>query len=416
MKKSFLLIFKFLVVFGMVSLSSCHSQTQKNTENVIIDKTKVTWNPSIDDALAQAKAQGKVLFVECFSPTCPVCQSMEPFFKNAEVATKYNTDFINYKLDVGNAEQVKFLNARNIWLPSFPQFLFFDSDGNLVHQAEPAAETKSFLNAAEVAQNPDKRAGNYKKRFDGGERSFDLLVQYAAFCRLTKDTLSNISAANELFKLYPKNELGTEASWKITKKCVSDIDNGFAAYWFNHVPQAASYETKEGHAGGEYHVLGGIIQSSLYSPRGKLYDTKKLALVKDYMVKSGAGQYVDGVTWELESLALIREGKAPQSLVIADKMSKKYEGNGQAQVYITSIFNKNYPDKAYVSKAKAWMAKAKASIKDEKLMAEYYYESAILNKNDGNISQAKADATQARNLASKYQMDLNKYNNLVGSL
>ena len=134
------------------------------------------------------------------------------------------------------------------------------------------------------------------------------------------------------------------------------------------------------------------------------------------MVKSGAGQYVDGVTWELESLALIREGKAPQSLVIADKMSKKYEGNGQAQVYITSIFNKNYPDKAYVSKANAWMAKAKASIKDEKLMAEYYYESAILNKNAGNISQAKTDATQARNLASKYQMDLNKYNNLVGSL
>ncbi|MBK6976031.1 MAG: hypothetical protein IPH28_02020 [Cytophagaceae bacterium] len=97
-------------------------------------------------------------------------------------------------------------------------------------------------------------------------------------------------------------------------------------------------------------------------------------------------------------------------------MSRKYEGNGQAQVYITSLFNKNYPDKAYVAKAKAWMAKAKASIKDEKLMAEYYYESARLNKNAGDIPQAKADATQARNLAVKYQMDLVKYNELVSSL
>ncbi|MBK9934865.1 MAG: thioredoxin family protein [Cytophagaceae bacterium] len=416
MKKSFLQVIKFFVVFGMVSLSSCHSQTQKKVESVVIDKTKVTWNPSIDDALAQAKAQGKILFVECFSPTCPVCQSMEPFFKKPEVATKFNTDFINYKLDVGNAEQVKFLNARNIWLPSFPQFLFFDSEGTLVHQAEVTPDVKSFLSAAEMAQNPDKRAGNYKKRFDGGERSFDLLVQYAAFCRLTKDTLSNISAANELFKLYPKNELGTEASWKITKKCVSDIDNGFATYWFNHVPQAAAFEVKEGHAGNENNILGTIVQTSLFSAKGKQYGTAKLAMVKDYMVKSGAGQYVDGVTWELESLALIREGKAPQSLVVGDKMSRKYEGNGQAQVYITSLFNKNYPDKAYVAKAKAWMAKAKASIKDEKLMAEYYYESARLNKNAGDIPQAKADATQARNLAVKYQMDLVKYNELVSSL
>jgi thiol-disulfide isomerase/thioredoxin len=108
--------FKITSLAGILLFASCQSKSQNSTAQTTastenIDKTQVTWNPSIDDALAQAKASGKLLFVECYSPTCPVCQSMEPFFKKTEVATKYNSSFINYKLDVGNDEQA----ARAIW-------------------------------------------------------------------------------------------------------------------------------------------------------------------------------------------------------------------------------------------------------------------------------------------------------------
>lgn len=407
-------------VFGLASailFASCKGNSQQNNAiSANIDKTQVTWNTSIDDALAQAKAQNKMLFVECYSPTCPVCISMEPFFKKTEIAQKYNSDFINYKLDVGNAEQVKFLNSKNIWLPSFPQFLYFDSDGNLVHQADVVTEVKSFIEAANMAQNIEKRAGNYKKRFDSGERNMDLLVNYSAFCRLTKDTLNNLIAANELFKIYPKDQLGSEMSWKLTKKCIADIENGFSTYWFDHVAQAAAFEKKDGHEGVENNILGGIIQSSLYSPRGRKYGSDKIALVKKYMAKTGAGQYIDGVTWEFETMALIREGKAPQTLAIGDKMVAKYAQNGQSLVYVTKVFNDYYPDKGYVAKAKTWLAKAKPSIKENKYLAEYFFESARLNQKAGNLVAAKADAQQARNLASLAQVDLAKFTDLLNKL
>jgi hypothetical protein len=341
---------------------------------------------------------------------------MEPFFKKSEIAQKYNTDFINYKLDVGNAEQVKFLNSKNIWLPSFPQFLFFDPNGNLVHQADVVTEVKSFIDAANTAQNPEKRAGNFKKRFESGERGLDLLVNYAAYCRLTKDTLNNLVAANELYNIYPKDQIGSEMSWKLTKKCVADIENGFAAYWFAHIPQAAAFEKKDGHQGAENNILGGIIQSSLYSPRGRQYGTDKLALVKKYMTATGAGQYIDGVTWEFETMALIREGKAPQTLAIGDKMVAKYIQNGQSLVYVTKVFNDNYPDKAYVAKAKSWLAKAKPTIKENKYLAEYYFESARVHQKAGDLAAAKADAQQARNMASAAQVDLTKFTELINKL
>jgi thiol-disulfide isomerase/thioredoxin len=400
--------------------ASCQSKSQdKATQSVVnesIDKTQITWNPSIDDALAQAKASGKMLFVECYSPTCPVCQSIEPFFKNPEIATKYNSSFINYKLDVGNAEQVKFLNARNIYLPSFPQFLYFDSDGNILHQADVSPDVAVIVKAAETAQNPAIRASSYKEKYDKGDRTLDLLVQLAAFARLNKDTTLAVSAAEDLFKIYPKDQMGNETSWKLTKRCVIDMENGFAKYWFDHASTAAAFEKKDGHAGNENNVLGGIIQSSLYSPRGQNYGTSKLNLVKQYMAKAGAGQYVENVTWEFDIKALIREGKTEQALAIGEKMAAKFGENGQSMVYIARVFNDFYPNKNYAPNATAWLNKAKGLLKEDKYLAEYYFESAKLNQKAGDIAKAKANAQQARNLAAKAQIDLTKFTTLIEKL
>jgi thiol-disulfide isomerase/thioredoxin len=414
-------IFKITSLAGVLLFASCQSKSQNSTSQTTvstenIDKNQVTWNPSIDYALAQAKASGKLLFVECYSPTCPVCQSIEPFFKKTEVATKYNSSFVNYKLDVGNAEQVKFLNARNIYLPSFPQFLYFDGDGKIVHQAEVTPDVKTIVTAAETALSPDKRAANYKARFDKGDRSLDLLVQLAAYARLTKDTTLAITAADEVFKIYPKDQLNSETSWKLTKKCVTDMENGFAVHWFNNVATAAAFEKKDGHAGNENNILGGIIQSSLYSQRGQNYGTAKLNLVKKYMNLTGAGQYIENVTWEFDTKALIREGKPEQALAIGEKMAAKFGTNGQSLVYIARVFNDFYPNKNYAPKATAWLNKAKGLLKEDKFLAEYYFESAKLNQKAGDLVKAKADAQQARNLASKAQVDLAKFSALIEKL
>ena len=405
----------------LLVFSSCQSKSQEgasksNTPLENINKNEITWNPSIDDALAQAKSTGKILFVECYSPTCPICLSLEPFFKKTEIATKFNSNFINYKLDVGNAEQVKFLNARNIWLPSFPQFLFFDENGTIIHQAEVVAENKSFLAAADAALNPENRASGFKKKFDNGDRSLDLLVALSSYARVTRDTLTNLSAAEELFKIYPKDQLNSETSWKLTKKCVGDIDNGFAKHWFNNVATATAFEKKDGHVGNENNILGGIIQNSLYSPRGRNYNSQKLNQIKQLMAKAGAGQYADGVTWEFETAALIKEGKPEAALVIGDKIAAKYIANGQSLVYITKVFNDKYPNKNYGTKAGVWMAKAKPLLNEDKYLAEYYFESARLNKNIGNAAVAKKDAQEARNLAIKAQLDLTRFTALLGSI
>lgn len=409
---------KLLFIFSFLILLSCKSKSQQNEAVVttIVDKTQITWNKDINDVLAQAKQSGKMIFVECYSPTCPVCISMEPFFKKPEVATKYNSNFINYKLDVGIAEQVKFLGDRNIWLPSFPQFLFFDSDGKLVHQADVVADVSSMTKAADMALNTEKRSGSYAERFKKGERSVDFLMNYAAYCRLTKDTLNNTSAADELFKIYPQDQVGTETGWKITKKCVSDLDNGFAKYWFDHVPVAKAFESKDGHDGNENNILGQMVQYSLFSPKAKTFSVAKINLIKSYMGRIGAGQYADVSAWEAELNALIRENKLEAAIGVGDKISKKFLTNGQSLIYITKVFNDLFPNASYAPKAKIWMATAKPLLKGDTLQSQYYYENARFNLKMGDKVAAKADATMARTLAVKSQQDITQINALLNSI
>ncbi|MDP5121594.1 MAG: DUF255 domain-containing protein, partial [Spirosomaceae bacterium] len=314
----------------LASLSGCNSQSQETAQNVAsvssqpINKNEVTWQPTIEAAFEQAKAENKLVFVECYLPTCPVCISMEPFFKKPEVAVKYNSNFVNYKMDLSQPTGKPYLDAKGIFLPSFPIFLFFDADGNLVHKDEVETSVESFNKVADKALDTGKRASSFAKRFADGERNIPFLIDYASYARVITDTAANLSAASALFEIYPKDKIGTEESWKITKKAVTDLDNGFAKYWFSNSAKAAEMEKKDGHAGNEQNILGGIIQASLYSPRGKAYNSAKLQTVKKYMGLVGAAQYADGVTWEYEVNALIREGKAPQTINVGNKMATIY--------------------------------------------------------------------------------------------
>lgn len=406
----------YLLPVLILLLAGCKSQSkQEQAEEAVIDKNAVTWIPDITEALAKAKATGKLLFVECYSPTCPICQSIEPYFSTPEVAERYNTDFVNYKLDVGVADQVKFLNDRNIWLPSFPQFLFFDGDGQLVHQGEVTAGTESILAVAEDAKTPEKRTGNYKTRFDKGDRDFDFLVKYGVYTRLIKDTVENRKVGDALFEVFPKNEINSETSWAATKKVVTSIDNGFFKHWINQMPRAAEFEKKAGHAGQEIHSLGAIVQTSV-AKDAKTYSTQQLAQVKDYIRKVGGGEYADTYVWEYETLANLREGKPAAALAIGRNMAAKFATSGPSLVYITKIFNDNFPDNSYLPVAREWLGAAGPLVTEPNQKAEYHYELARVSLKGGDKATAAVNAREAQKLAGSAGTDLKKFNDLINSL
>lgn len=377
----------------------------------------INWEPDIETAFKKAKAANKLVYVECYLPTCPICMSFEPILKSAKVGEFFNNNFINYKLNGEKAEQVKFLNSKNINLPNFPLFLFFDPEENLVHQSE-AGEPKEdgVISIGKIALDPEKRASSYKKRYDAGERDLNFLISYAYYSRVVRDTATNLAVAKTVFDVFPKEDLNSPISWAVTKKVVEDIDNGFALYWFDHLQEAKNFEAAGGHAGGEQNIFGVIIQSSLYSQRGQAYSSAKINKIKEYMNKVGFGQYAEGATWQFEAKALVREGQTGKAMVVVDNFAKKLATNGAAQTFIASYVLDITTDKTYVPQAEKYLAVARPLLKDNAQLTEYYYQSARVKQRKGDIVTAKKDLLEAKKYATLGKIDLKKINDLEAGL
>lgn len=377
--------------------------------NQSVQAQGILWEPSIDAAIKKSQATGKPLFVECYHPSCPICMSLEPTFKNAQVGKYYNKNFVNYKLNLSDANQVKFLDKKRIRLVSYPLFLYFDKNLNIIHNTDPINTTEGFIQHGQDALNPSVRTGDAKRRYEAGEKSIDLLVGLAYLSRITLDTAVALKASDDLYEIFPKDQLGTELSWKITKKCVIDIENGFAKYWFDNIPVAAEFERKEGHPDNEKNSLGWIVQSSLFSPRALKYSTNQVNVIKDYMTRLGAGEFVLANTWQVEIKALIREGRTTDAINIASQMAQNYATNGQALVFITKFMNDNTVDNQYAQTAKTWLEKARPLLKENKDLVEYYYESARLNQKNGDTEAAKKDAQQGKTYATLAKVDTKRF-------
>lgn len=374
---------------------------------------KVQWEPNVQQALDKAKASGKLLFVEAYLPTCPACQAMEPNFSDKEVARKFNTGFVNYKMDLSVEGARKFLDDRKIEIPSFPQFLFFDGDGRLVHHGEANPTPASVLEVAEEALDPAQWSSNYRTRFDQGYRDMAFLVKFGAYTRVSMDTLYNHKVADALYELFPKEDLGSSLSWSLTKRVVTDTDNGFFRYWIEHVPRAAELEKAGGHPGYEMNALGLIVQRTVFSPASKKYSVAQVNLLKGYMEKIGAGQYVDTFLWEHSALAYLREGKKAEALAAGEKAAGFFRDSGPSLIYVTHIFNDNFPDTGYIASATGWLNTARPLLKDNAYLAEYHYELSRLNKRAGDIAEAGKNAAEALRLARLAQISTDRFEVLV---
>jgi thiol-disulfide isomerase/thioredoxin len=378
----------------------------------------IIWESTIEGAFAKAKASKKAVFIECFHPNCPVCMALEPTLKNAEVGKFYNQNFVNYKLNLSDTKQVKFLDDRKIRLTGFPLFLFFDADKKVIHHTDPNNTPEGLIAHGKDAMNPEVRSGDLLKKYEAGNREMNTLINLSYLLRLTLDTTRNIQVTNDLYALFPKEELSSHTSWFILKKCVMDVENGFAEHWFNNIPIAQQFETAEGHAGNEQNALGMIIQSSLYSQRGLKYSLAQLQKVRNYMSLVGAGQYADGVLWQYEARALMREGRMPEAINLVQKISQTegFSKNGLALVYLVTYFNDNAPTAEYANAAQQWLQKGRLLLKENKDLAEYHYQKARLEQKNNALSIAKQEAEQAKKYAMLAKIDLKKFNDLSNVL
>ncbi len=87
-------------------------------------------------SLAKAKADAikndKVIFIDCHTSWCGPCKQMAATsFKDAEVATLFNSKFINMKVDIEKDADGPEIQKR-YKISAYPTLLFLDGDGKVL--------------------------------------------------------------------------------------------------------------------------------------------------------------------------------------------------------------------------------------------------------------------------------------------
>jgi thioredoxin 1 len=99
---------------------------------------------SWEEALKQAKKEGKPIFLDISASWCGPCKMLKAnTFSNIEVGEYYNTHFINVAVDGEEGEGIQLASKYRI--RGYPTLLYLDSNGEIISHLSGYRDPQGFI-------------------------------------------------------------------------------------------------------------------------------------------------------------------------------------------------------------------------------------------------------------------------------
>ncbi|WP_197018958.1 thioredoxin family protein [Xylanibacter brevis] len=143
-----------LFVVLLFSAIICHAQG-------IAFTTGLTFK----QAVAKAKKENKMLFMDCYTSWCVPCAKMaKEIFPLKECGDYFNSRFVSIQVDMQKGEGVELM--KKFQVQAFPTFIIFDGNGDEINRITGGSSSlDEFLKRVEEAQKPDNSVPMMKKKF-----------------------------------------------------------------------------------------------------------------------------------------------------------------------------------------------------------------------------------------------------------
>lgn len=193
--------------------------------------------------LTKAKLENKYIFVDCFTTWCGPCKFMDRnIYPLKNVGDFYNAQFINVKFQLDttstDSENIKLQYAdadliKNKYeVTSYPTFLFFNSNGELVQIEGGGSNEAEFITKGKNAIDPNKQYITQTNKYTTGNRDPAFLRNLAFIAKhALKDSLASKYAKEYL---QTQNDLFTRDNMQFINETTQNIaDTGFSLVLHN---------------------------------------------------------------------------------------------------------------------------------------------------------------------------------------
>lgn len=172
-------------------------------------------------ALAEAKKEKKLIFVDAYASWCGPCKRMAAtVFTQKEAGDFFNEKFINFKIDMEKGEGPAF--GRKYPVRAYPTLMFIDYTGELVHQKVGAQNLTRLIALGETALGKVDRSEQYAEKYEKGDRSAELIYEY--LYALNQAGKPSLKIANEYLR-EPDGDLASEINLKIIFEALLQVDS-----------------------------------------------------------------------------------------------------------------------------------------------------------------------------------------------
>lgn len=197
---------------------------------------KGTW----EEALAEAKKQDKIIFVDAYAVWCGPCKRMSKnVFPHDKVGQFYNKNFINMKLDMERGEGLKF--RKQYPVSAFPTLFYIDYTGELVMKVKGAQDVEGFIKLGQNALKKIDRSGLYAEAYDKGDRDPELVYNYVK--ALNKAGKPSLKIANEYIR--SQKNLKTPENLKFLLEAASQADSRLFGLMIEHRKEIEAVTSRE---------------------------------------------------------------------------------------------------------------------------------------------------------------------------
>lgn len=303
------------------------------------------------DALAKAKAENKLLFVDAYAQWCGPCKKMAKYeFTQEAVGEYYNANFVNLKLDMETANGRTF--DAQYPVSAYPTMFFLDGDGNVVKKVRGGKKAADLISMAKKVMMTHDFSGDFKEQYEEGARDYETVYNYVKALnqgqkpslKISNDYLQSEPEISEDQRLIFLAEAAVEADSKLftqvveQRKAIMDLigedayNKNIRRACDNTVKKAVEYEFPD-------LMEEAISKASQALTTGA--DTYELQARKDY---AEAMRDEDGYVQATKELAAqyLQEEPSSAGPLIEElmKSSKKYEGSAEAAEEIAKKYHK----------------------------------------------------------------------------
>ena len=228
------LIFLLLASFWGLDLPTLPTNTPLKEDTLATEGTHFR-DLSFDEALAASRAEGKLLFVDCYTTWCGPCKNMaEKVFPQKAAGDYFNPRFVCVKYDMEQGEGVEL--AKRWEVHAYPTFLIIRPDGSIQHRMVGGGDLESFIARTEKGLNPETNLEAQKRRYAEGNMDNRQLLSYWQPLAEAADPDEN-KVYEELVGKLSNQEKTQAAYWDIYHSESCQIGTPVWQFMLAHLPE-----------------------------------------------------------------------------------------------------------------------------------------------------------------------------------